>query len=85
MEFIGWLVVGALVIVFAGLALGLVVFLYLILIGGASNMTSQLHAGGDSSMNEGDFHSGPEGYSPNTAYADTFYGSGGNDEGDSNR
>ena len=27
-------------------------------------------------MNEGDFHSGPGGYSPNTAYPDTFYGSG---------
>jgi hypothetical protein len=44
-------------------------------------------------MNEGDFHSGPEGYSPNTAYPDTFYGSGGlggsddqgHNEGDFNR
>jgi hypothetical protein len=43
-------------------------------------------------MNQGDFHSGPEGYSPNTAYPDTFYGSGessrdmgGHDEGDFNR
>lgn len=42
-------------------------------------------------MDQGDFHSGPEGYSPNTAYPDTFYGSGGNqdfdghDEGDFNR
>jgi hypothetical protein len=43
-----------------------------------------------SGMTEGDFHSGPEGYSPNTAYPDTFYGSGGtnddgSDEGDLNR
>ena len=42
------------------------------------------------SMNQGDMHSGPEGYSPNTAYPDTFYGSGGADdqghnEGDFNR
>lgn len=42
------------------------------------------------SMNQGDMHSGPEGYSPNTAYPDTFYGSGGSDdqgqnEGDFNR
>lgn len=43
------------------------------------------------SMNEGDFHSGPGGYSPNTPYPDTFYGSGGSngdsgqDEGDFNR
>lgn len=29
-----------------------------------------------SQMNEGDVHSGPEGYSPNTGYPDTFYGSG---------
>jgi len=28
-----------------------------------------------SQMNEGDFHSGPEGYTPNTAYPETFYGS----------
>jgi hypothetical protein len=27
-----------------------------------------------SSMNEGDYHSGPHGYSPNTAYPDTEYG-----------
>lgn len=26
-------------------------------------------------MNEGDFHSGPHGYSPNTAYTETQYGS----------
>lgn len=27
-------------------------------------------------MNEGDYHSGPGGYSPNTAYPETQYGSG---------
>ena len=32
-------------------------------------------------MDEGDLHSGPEGYSPNTAYPDTFYGSGGESGG----
>jgi len=40
------------------------------------------------SMTEGDFRSGPEGYSPNTSYPDTFYGSGGQsdqNEGDFNR
>ena len=41
-------------------------------------------------MNEGDFHSGPEGYSAGTAYPGTFYASGGSsdgghDEGDFNR
>ena len=28
------------------------------------------------SMTEGDFRSGPEGYSPNTAYPEAFYNSG---------
>lgn len=40
-----------------------------------------------SGINEGDFRSGPEGYSPNTAYPEAFYASGeseddGQDEGD---
>jgi hypothetical protein len=30
----------------------------------------------DPYMDEGDFHSGPNGYSPNTAYPETQYGSG---------
>ena len=34
-------------------------------------------------MHEGDLHSGPGGYSPKTAYPDTFYGSGGHAGGDS--
>lgn len=41
-----------------------------------------------SGMNEGDYHSGTEGYSANTAYPDTYYGSGDwdvHDEGDFNR
>ena len=29
----------------------------------------------DSKMDEGDIHSGPHGYSPNTAYTETQYGS----------
>ena len=29
----------------------------------------------DSHMDQGDYHSGPEGYSPNTAYPETQYGS----------
>jgi hypothetical protein len=33
-------------------------------------------------MNEGDFHSGPEGYTPNTAYPETFYGSAGQNDRD---
>jgi hypothetical protein len=33
-------------------------------------------------MNEGDFHSGPEGYTPNTAYPETHYGSAGQNDRD---
>jgi hypothetical protein len=85
MEFIGFFIVGVLVLGFAALALGLVVFLFSILTGATSSTATPLNGAGNSSMNEGDFHSGPEGYSPNTAYPDTFYGSGGHDEGDFNR
>ena len=35
-------------------------------------------------MNEGDMHSGPEGYSPNTAYPETQYGSMFDEEADWN-
>ena len=35
-----------------------------------------------SGMNEGDYHSGPEGYSPNTPYSETQYGSGFDQEAD---
>ena len=36
----------------------------------------------DSKMNEGDIHSGPHGYSPNTAYTETQYGSRFDEEAD---
>lgn len=35
---------------------------------------------GDSRMDEGDYHSGPEGYSPNTAYQNSWYGTMGEHE-----
>lgn len=35
-------------------------------------------------MDEGDYHSGPEGYSPNTAYPETQYGSMWDEEADWN-
>lgn len=38
--------------------------------------TASTPGGKNVEMNEGDVHSGPEGYSPNTGYTDTFYGSG---------
>lgn len=85
MEFIGYLVVSVLVLGFVALSLGLVVFLFSIMTGATSSTTTPSSVSEDSSMNEGDLHSGPEGYSPNTAYPETFYGSGGQDEGDFNR
>lgn len=33
-------------------------------------------ASGQSPMNQGDYHSGPAGYTPNTPYPETQYGSG---------
>jgi hypothetical protein len=36
---------------------------------------SSRQPGVDQSMNEGDMHSGPYGYSPNTEYQETQYGS----------
>jgi hypothetical protein len=85
MEFIGSLFVCVLVLGFVALSLGLVVFLFSIMAGTTSSTVTPSRGSGNSSMSEGDFHSGPEGYSPNTAYPDTFYGSGGHDEGDFNR
>ena len=38
----------------------------------------------DQSMNEGDIHSGPYGYSPNTPYQETQYGSRFDEEADWN-
>ncbi len=38
----------------------------------------------DTSMNEGDVHSGPHGYSPNTPYVETQYGSGFDEEAEWN-
>lgn len=40
--------------------------------------------GAPNAMNQGDHHSGPEGYSANTAYSETQYGSGFDDEADWN-
>lgn len=40
---------------------------------------------GHALMNDGDVHSGPDGYSPNTAYPETQYGSGFDEEAEWNR
>ena len=38
----------------------------------------------DPSMDQGDYHSGPNGYSPNTQYPETQYGSGFDEEAERN-
>lgn len=88
MEIIGGIVLFVLATTVVLVALGLVVFLYSILTKGPSNGGSFAPEQPSGQMNEGDFHSGPGGYSPNTAYPETFYGSGSSDshdEGDFNR
>lgn len=44
--------------------------------------TNAKNSSSSSAMNEGDFHSGPAGYSPNTPYVGTQYGSGFDEEAD---
>lgn len=83
MEAIGTFIV-SLILVLIAIGLGAIA-LWLLGILGGSKPVSSAEVTSDTSMNEGDFHSGPNGYSPNTAYPDTFYGSGGHDEGDFNR
>jgi hypothetical protein len=67
-------------------ALAIAVFVLVAVLGlisiflGASNNSSRPAA--SSQMNEGDFHSGPEGYTPNTAYPETHYGSAGQNDRD---
>ncbi len=67
-------------------ALAIAVFVLVAVLGlisiflGASNSNSRPAA--SSQMNEGDFHSGPEGYTPNTAYPETYYGSAGQNDRD---
>ena len=47
--------------------------------------TSTCPSCGWDGMNEGDYHSGPYGYSPNTAYPETQYGSGFDEEAEWNQ
>ena len=44
--------------------------------------TKTAYATPASAMNEGYFHSGPAGYSPNSPYSETQYGSGFDEEAD---
>jgi hypothetical protein len=62
----------------------IVILIFLFFAGGVQQPAShgvRQELGG---MDEGDYHSGPYGYSPNTAYPETQYGSMFNDEADWN-
>lgn len=79
-------IAGILVLGLAGLAAWLVWKVLAALAFGASQTwadsdnTSNDRGDVPNGMNEGDYHSGPEGYEPNTAYPDTYYGEFGRDE-----
>lgn len=89
MEIFGVIVVGVLAILLIAGASYILIWIVKESLGEAKEIAtkslSSESTSTSSGMNEGDFHSGPEGYSPNTGYPDTFYGSGGHDEGDFNR
>jgi hypothetical protein len=58
------------------LAMGIIKWLREILLSG-SQFPMEEKSQKPEGMNQGDFHSGPQGYSPGTAYPETFYGSAG--------
>jgi len=49
-----------------------------------SSATTPQKAEDKNIMDQGDYHSGPEGYSPNTAYSETQYGSSFDEDADWN-
>jgi len=88
---LGWLLMATLVI--GAVALGVFALLFYKAVTNPNQSIAPKPSSEDQ-MNQGDFHSGPAGYSPNTAYPDSFYGSGGSsaedefgghNEGDFNR
>jgi hypothetical protein len=86
------IILGTLVVLVIIIALvGSFIWLLGVISSGPTSLPNANSSASDPSMEEGDFHSGPGGYSPNTAYPDTFYGSRGSDsfddhdEGDFNR
>jgi hypothetical protein len=71
------IVAGIIVVVALGLGIWFLVFMFRLIFGGA--MRAVQSPGNTTAMtaeDEGNVHSGPHGYSPNTAYPETQYGSG---------
>jgi hypothetical protein len=76
------IVAGIIIVVALGLGIWFLVFLLRLIFGGAArsvqspNGREPTATTGMTGAEEGNVHSGPHGYSPNTAYPETQYGSG---------
>jgi len=79
MEFVLTFIVSVLALAIAASVLAAVLGLISIFSGAGTRPSRPANP---AEMNEGDFHSGPEGYTPNTAYPETHYGSAGQNDRD---
>jgi hypothetical protein len=71
------IVAGIIVVVALGLGIWFLVFMVRLIFGGAASaVQAPAETTGMTAEDEGNVHSGPHGYSPNTAYPETQYGSG---------
>ncbi len=71
------IVAGIIIVVALGLGVWFLVFMVRLIFGGAARaVQSPTTATAMTADEEGNVHSGPHGYSPNTAYPETQYGSG---------
>ena len=71
------IVAGIIVVVALGLGIWFLVFMVRLIFGGAMRaVQSPTNTTAMTADEEGNVHSGPHGYSPNTAYPETQYGSG---------
>jgi hypothetical protein len=71
------IVAGIIVVVALGLGIWFLVFMVRLIFGGAMRaVQSPTNTTTMTADEEGNVHSGPHGYSPNTAYPETQYGSG---------
>ena len=75
------IVAGIIIVIALGLGIWFLVFMFRLIFGGAARAAQSPTDGpektaGMTADEEGNVHSGPHGYSPNTAYPETQYGSG---------
>ena len=75
------IVAGIIIVIALGLGILFLVFMVRLIFGGAARAAQSptdgpVKTAGMTADDEGNVHSGPHGYSPNTAYPETQYGSG---------